>query len=202
MEWKNKFHDACCADELEEMIRDEIKAGFLSDDEILEDCEEHLEDDYPEECDTLSEDDFLEIIEAFRSTYGNTGSQENFLKLDAAFDALTSRGIVALHYAGYTQSEGFEDCAEVRADLEEEGIKVIGCCFYSEQDLGHILHEESTQLYLSFGACLDEPTSEEIGQIIVEELQKAGFEVQWNQSADTKIAIQNLTWDKYYTECE
>ena len=160
MEWKNKFHDACCADELEKMIRDEIKAGFLSDDEILEDCEEHLEDDYPEECDTLSEDDFLEIIEAFRSTYGNTGSQENFLKLDAAFDALTSRGIVALHYAGYTQ------------------------------------------LYLSFGACLDEPTSEEIGQIIVEELQKAGFEVQWNQSADTKIAIQNLTWDKYYTECE
>ncbi len=161
----------------------------MSDDEILEDCEEHLEDDYPEECDTLSEDDFLEIIEAFRSTYGNTGSQENFLKLDAAFDALTSRGIVALHY-------------EVRADLEEEGIKVIGCCFYSEQDLEHILHEESTQLYLSFGACLDEPTSEEIGQIIVEELQKAGFEVQWNQSADTKIAIQNLTWDKYYTECE
>ena len=51
----------------------------MSDDEILEDCEDHLEDDYPEECDTLSEDDFLEIIEAFRSTYGNTGSQENFL---------------------------------------------------------------------------------------------------------------------------
>ena len=29
MEWKNKFHDACCADELERMIRDEIKGGLL-----------------------------------------------------------------------------------------------------------------------------------------------------------------------------
>lgn len=35
MEWKSKI-DECCADELEEMIIDYIKAGFLSNDEILE----------------------------------------------------------------------------------------------------------------------------------------------------------------------
>lgn len=202
MEWKNKFHDEYCADEVEKMILDEIKAGFLSDDEILEECEEYIEDDYPEDCDSIPEDDFLEIIKTLRSTYGNTGSQENFKKLNDAFNALMNRGIVALHYAGYTQSDGFAECAEAGADLEAQGKNLIGCCFYTEQDLGHILHEDSTQLYLSFGAYLDKPTTIEVGQMITEELKNVGFDVQWNQTAETKVAIKNLIWDKYYTDRE
>lgn len=69
------------------------------------------------------------------------------------------RGIVTLHYAGYTQSDGFEDCNELAAKLHEKGEKVIDCCFYTEQDLGHILHEESNLLYLSFGNYFEKPTT-------------------------------------------
>ena len=36
--------------------------------------------------------------------------EENFLKLKLAFDTLMKQGIIALHYAGYTQSDGFDDC--------------------------------------------------------------------------------------------
>lgn len=81
----------------------------------------------------------LEIIERYRKKFQNTGKQENFLKLDLAFSNLMKREIVALHYSGCTQSEGFEDCNEIATELHKKGEQVIGCCFYTEQDLGHIL---------------------------------------------------------------
>lgn len=202
MEWKNKIEDECCADELEEMIIDHIKAGFLSNDEILEDCMEYIEEDYPDECDNITEDDFLEIIEMLRKEFQNTGNQENFLKLDLVFTSLMKQGIVALHYAGYTQSDGFEECNEVATELHEKGEKVVGCCFYTEQDLGHILHGDSTLLYFSFGNYFETPTAEEVGQIIVDELKTAGFCVQWDGTAETKIGIKNFKWDKYYSDDE
>lgn len=202
MEWKNKIADECCADELEEMIIDNIKAGFLSNDEILEDCMEYIEEDYPDECDNITEDDFLEIIEMLRKEFQNTGNQENFLKLDLAFTSLMNQGIVALHYAGYTQSDGFEECNEVATELHEKGEKVVGCCFYTEQDLGHILHGDSTLLYFSFGNYFETPIAEEVGQIIVDELKTAGFCVQWDGTAETKIGIKNFKWDKYYSDDE
>lgn len=200
MEWKNKIEDACCADELEEMIIDYIKAGFLSNDEILEYCMEYIEEDYPDECDNITEDDFLEIIEMLRKKFQNAGNQENFLKLDLAFTSLMKQGIVALHYVGYTQSEGFEDCNEVATELHEKGEKVVGCCFYTEQDLGHILHGDSTLLCFSFGNYFKTPTAKEVGQIIVDELKTVGFCVQWDGNTETKIGIKNFKWDKYYSD--
>lgn len=201
MDWKSKI-DECCADELEEMIIDCIKAGFLSKDEILEECNEYIEENYPDDCEKITDREFLKIIGALCKEFQNTGIQENFLKLDSVFNNLAKQGIVALHYAGYTQSEGFEECNEIASELYEKNEKVIGCCFYSEQDLGHILHEDSTLLYLSFGNYFDHPTAEEVGQMIVKELEKAGFHVQWDGTSEKKIAIEDFKWDKYYVDNE
>jgi len=200
MKWKNKIEGECYADELEEMIINYIKAGFLSDDEILENCEEYIEDNYPNEREYIREADFLKIIEALRKKFQHKGNQENFLKLDSAFMSLMKQGIVALHYAGYTQSDGFEECNEVATELYEKGEKVVGCCFYTEQDLEHILHEDSALFYFSFGNYFEKPTAEEVGQIIVDELKNVGFCVQWDGSAKTKIGIKGFKWDKYYSD--
>ena len=202
MDWKNKIEDKCCADELEEMITDYIRAGFLSDDEILDDCEEYIEENYPDECDNIAVSDLLEIIETLRKELQNTGNQENFLKLDQAFASLMKQGIVALHYAGYTQSDGFADCNEVANELHEKGEKVVGCCFYTEQDLGGILHDYSELLYFSFGNYFEKPTAEEVGQIIVDVFTAAGFCVQWDGTAKKKIGIKDFKWDKYYSDEE
>lgn len=44
-------------------------------------------------------------------------------RLDAAFNAMRARGVIALQNAGYTQSDGFEDCCEVyRATPEKETV--------------------------------------------------------------------------------
>lgn len=201
MEWKNIL-DECCADELEEMVIDNIRAGFLSDDEILEQCEEYIEENYPDDCGNITDDEMSDMIRVFRDKYQNMGDQENFLKLDSVFCKLGKHGIVALHCAGYTQSDGFDDCNEIASEWQEDGKRVVGCCFYTMQDLEHILHKESDLLYFSFGNYYDEPTAEEVGQIIVKELETAGFHVKWDETADKRIAAENFKWDKYYIENE
>lgn len=200
MEWKSKIKSQCCIDELEQMIIDYIKAGFLSNDAILKECEYYIKDFYRNECDNITKNDLIEIIEALHKKFQNTGNQENFLKLDFVFHSLMKHGIVALHYAGYTQSDGFADCNEVATWLEEKGENIVGCCFYTQQDLEHILHEDTTSLYISFGNYFEKPTAEQIGQIIVDELSITGFCIQWDKTANTKIAIKNFKWDKYYTD--
>ena len=202
MEWKNKIKSDCCADELEEMIINYVKAGFWSNDKILMECEQYIKDFYRNECENITKDDLLSIIETLRKEFQNTGNQENFLKLESVFHSFMKYGIVALHYAGYTQSDGFVDCNEVAEWLEERGEKVVGCCFYTEQDLEHILQEDHSPLYISFGNYFEKPTAEEIGQIIADELKAIGFSVQWDGTAETKIAIENLKWDKYYTDSQ
>lgn len=202
MEWKNKIEDEGCADELEEMIINYIRAGFWPDDKIFMECEQYIEDFYCDEWENITEDGLRGVIETLREEFQNTGDQENFLKLESAFRSLMKHGIVALHYAGYTQSDGFEDCNEEASWLHEKGEKIIGCCFYTEQDLEHLLQEDGALLYVSFGNYFEKPTAEEVGQIIVGELEKAGFCIQWDGTAETKIAVKGLQWDKYYTDSE
>lgn len=199
MEWKNKI-DECCANELEEMIIDEIKAGFSSDDDISEECEEYIEENYPEDSENITSEELAEIIEEYRSEYENTGDQENFLKLDSVFRKLDEQGIVSLHCSGYVQQDGFDDCNEIASERHENGEKVIGCCFYTMQDLEPVLHEESSRLYLSFGNYFKNPTAVEVGEMIVKELEAAGFSVEWKKSADVKIALEGIVWDKQYSD--
>jgi len=200
VEWKNKIEDECCADELEEMITNYIKAGFWSNDKILKECNQYIKDFYCDECENITQNDLLEIIKAFRKELQNTGSQENFLKLESVFKSLMKRGIVALHYAGYTQSDGFADCNEMAEWLDEKGENIVGCCFYTAQDLERILYNDSAMLYLSFGNYFEKPTAIEVGQIIADELVEIGFCVEWDKTAETKIAIKNFKWDKYYID--
>lgn len=112
------------------------------------------------------------------------------------------QGIVALHYAGYTQSDGFEDCNEMAAWLGEKGIKSAGCCFYTRQDLEHILHGGSAMLCLSFGNYFENPSAEEVRKAVAGALEAAGLCVRWDGSAGIKIAVKELGWDKYYTDGE
>ena len=52
--------------------------------------------------------------------------------------------------------------------------------------------------------CLQESwvQAEEVGQIIVNELETAGFSVKWDKTGDTKIAVNDFKWDKYYVDHE
>lgn len=190
--------DKALAYDLEAQIILNVRAGFLSIDEIAEEVMEYISEEYLEVKKHISAGALQELVKGYWDEYANTGKQENYLKLASAFRKLNEQGIVALHCAGYVQSDGFDDCNEIAADMDEDGETVIGCCFYTLQDLEHVLKEDTTKLRISFGNYFDKPTAVEIGKMIVKELEAAGFVTEWKQSVDEKIAVRDMVWDKVF----
>ena len=67
MDWKELLEENC-VEELKELIQDDIQAGFLSNEEIQEDCIFYLEYNYPDDVEKVSKEDFFEIVLEYRST--------------------------------------------------------------------------------------------------------------------------------------
>ena len=88
MEWKSNIEHEWCADELEEMIINYIRAGFWSNDKILKECEQYIKDFYRNEWENITGDDMLEIIKELCKEFEHTGSQENFLKLELSCELI------------------------------------------------------------------------------------------------------------------
>lgn len=110
-------------------------------------------------------------------------------RIDAAFDALSKRGLVALQDAGYTQSDGFSDCAEVFHESGGQDAGLHGFCFYTRQDLNRA--KRTGQLTLAFwGAPDGQPKDmERVGELIVEAFRSDGFEVEWDGSGGTRPTV-------------
>lgn len=109
-----------------------------------------------------------------------------------AFNELSENGIIALHNAGYTTSDGGDEVTEVVTILKKKGIKKPrGYCFYHQQDLERALVQDKPSLYLTFN-------SDKIGQEIVSVLKKYNFKINWDGTSDNKIQIINFKWQKLY----
>jgi hypothetical protein len=117
-------------------------------------------------------------------------------KLDAVFRALNERGLIALQNAGYTQSDGYDDVRDTHESYPDK-LKLTGYCFYHGQDLARAVDGDG--LYLAFGPI--DPRKEKtegpvIGSWVVEELKRAGFDVDWNGSFEQRIRVRNIDWKR------
>ncbi len=115
-------------------------------------------------------------------------------RLDQAFEKLEAIGIVALHNAGMTTSDGRSDVAEVVSDQPEK--KYIGYCFYHGQDLERVL--EGHGLWLAFDDVSesDDAKAVLIGKRVVEALTGEGLTVDWASSARTRILMPKFIWQR------
>lgn len=117
-------------------------------------------------------------------------------KLDAVFRTLNERGLIALQNAGYTQSDGYDDVSDTYQSHSDKR-QIAGYCFYHGQDLARAV--EGGGLYLAFGPIDPRQEATEalaVGSLIVEELKRAGFEVDWNGSFEQRIRIRNIDWKR------
>lgn len=115
-------------------------------------------------------------------------------RLDAAFEALAQRGVIALHNAGYTQSDGYSDVREAHADAPDPG-RIVGYCFYHGQDLARAV--DGGGLFLAFGpmdARTEETEGPRIGRLVTEALQHAGLQVQWDGTFKQRIHMADFDW--------
>lgn len=113
-------------------------------------------------------------------------------RLERAFDALNDAGVIALHLAGYTLSDGHDDVREVYA---EDPAGITGFCFYQQQDAESAL--AGGDLYLAFGAIEPDAAEAEglaVGRQVVAALAAEGFTVEWEGAIAKRILLSPFTW--------
>lgn len=120
-------------------------------------------------------------------------------RLDEAFDSLNEKGIIALHNAGLTMSDGISDVSEELANCDPE--TTIGYCFYHEQDVGRAI--DGHGLSVAFGDIDDtESGKREIGELVKAELERHGFLVEWNGDPETRLDLPKIVWQRRTPEDE
>ncbi|MBK5722763.1 hypothetical protein JGH11_17980 [Dysgonomonas sp. Marseille-P4677] len=181
-----------------------IKSGFESLEDIINDALEAVEDEGWQS--EITEEWVKEILE--REYAKNESESKTWQhptdteKLLTVFDTLRKEKIVALHNAGYTESDAIYDVQDVWKDLEDQGIKPIGYCYYHGQDLERVI--ESGTLCIGFYGEKEKNDKEAIliGNKIVAAFSDAGFTVEWNGTASRRIEIHNFNWQNTFTSDE
>lgn len=107
-------------------------------------------------------------------------------RLEDAFAALRSAGILALHGIGDAPSHGWEEVRE-RPDGPTQAV------FYTRQDIEGAL--EGGGLQLVFGD-LDGGDAADIrvGRRVAAALEAEGLDVDWNRTADHRIRLRSFRW--------
>lgn len=179
-------------DEINYEIQLLIKIGFYSDDEILEIIDdEFIEEDISK---NLISNLLLENKENLEELKEDS---DDFIKLSKAFDDLTKEKIISIHNAGYDIEEGIQDSFELFTHLKNNKYEPIGFCFYTFEDIEIAIEENA--LNIAFGDFeYDEKKGLEIAKKIVKTLKDYGFEINWGESVDEIIEIENFNWKKKY----
>lgn len=119
-------------------------------------------------------------------------------RLDHAFDELESAGVIALHNAGDTMSDGLSD---VNGEYLDRGRpdRVTGYCFYHGQDLARAVAGDG--LRIAFGGVQDDAPDAgagrraAVGRLVKDTLERHGLAVAWGGHADERLDVR-IDWKR------
>ena len=179
-------------DEINYEIQLLIKIGFYSDDEILE----IIDDEFIEE--DISKDLISNLLLENKENLDELKEDsDDFIRLRNAFIDLTKENIISIHNAGYDIEEGIQDSFELFTHLRNNKYGPIGFCFYTFEDIENVIADNS--LNIAFGDFeYDEKKGLEIAKKIVTVLESYDFDIDWNESVDELILIQDFDWKKHF----
>ena len=178
--------------EVNQYILDTIKThvwgGFDTPDDIQEVISDLLEEGADEEM--LRESvsfEFKKKLEAEKTWPSVTDLD----RLKSVFQTLESNGILCLHNAGYTMSDGHEDSNEALSSYPKG--QFFGYCFYHGQDLERVVSGGGLMLaYDHIDG--DVPEKIKVAQTMQQELEKAGFTLEWDGTTNQRINIPKFDW--------
>lgn len=183
--------------EYEEYLADRIRvwvwSGFYSLSDVLKMLDECYEDDEEDADRQMLEEYARSEFQAKREAEAAWPTVTDCDRLDAAFDALNRMGIIALHNAGYTLSDGISDVVEELAKSDRDKVK--GYCFYHEQDVEGVL--EGYGLLLAYGDIADTATGKRaIAEQVKAELERRGFVAEWDGDEEKRINLPGIVWQR------
>jgi hypothetical protein len=178
-----------------EEIAVQVRAGFEKKTRLLEIfCEEMYE---PGELDPAQVASAIDLeFEKLTKEQGSWPDVTDCDRLEAAFASLNKNGIIALHDAGFTQSDGYDDFLEA-LDQHPQRKSIIGYCYYHHQDTQRAVRGEG--LNLAFGPV--DPAEEQtqgaqIGEIIRKELEISGLRVDWDGTLNKRLNVPEFRWQR------
>jgi hypothetical protein len=117
-------------------------------------------------------------------------------RLDGVFQRLDAHGILCLHNAGYTLSQGEEDVREAWRDRGGAASHLTGFCFYHGQDVQDVVTNGT--LALAYGRLTDDQ-ADTLGTAgkIVDALLAAGFQTAVPPDTETRIFVSGMLWRKH-----
>ncbi len=177
---------------IREMMRTNVWGGFDSLEEVQDHVDEMIEDEGAEDSrDTLTAavlEEFKRKAEAEKSWPAVTDVD----RLHAAFLQLKNEGILCLHNAGFTMTDGHEDAWLAIEDGPANTFH--GYCFYHGQDLAAAVGGHG--LYLAFDHVKENAPDQRlvVGQTIKAALEQQGFEVVWDGTVDQRLKLPKIRW--------
>jgi hypothetical protein len=119
----------------------------------------------------------------------------DFNRLDDVFKMLRTKGIIALHNAGNTQTDARDDASEEWHRLGGPKSGLQGFIFYHGQDVEHVIADG--ELHIGFSTFPEGASPAlELARQTALELKQAGFAVTPPPDVDTRILITGIDWKK------
>lgn len=191
-------------DEIKEIVWNEVWFGINPKEEIISIVfDNFLDDEAPDEFELEKEIDRVFGLKSKNEKSWKPREERDFYRLSCAFNNLHLDGIIAIHNAGYTQSDCFGSVEKVMKQVDESKIK--GYCFYSEQDIEGLIpkyscteiNQTKEKLLIGFGTFeKSNSLKKEIANAIVAKLNQYGFNVIWNGDVNEKIEVNDFLWQK------
>ncbi len=173
-----------------------IVQGFHSRDDIADLSAEEFGNDYPdvdtEVVEQVAEQLTRTLIQFRRNEQASWPETTDCDRLDAAFEELTQKGIVARQNFSCCGNCGSAEIWGEIHDEQDDGIDVRGYAFYHMQDTDSAV--EGYGLYLNYSAVEEnEEAGLQIGREIVATLRRHLLSVEWNGNFNTRIHV-GLDW--------
>lgn len=173
-------------------VRSIVWAGKDDADEIAIMIEEEFGDEAGE--DWVEEAIQREVV-AKRKEEKTWPKVTDFDRLDRAFTILEAQGIIALHRAGFTQSDGLEEVEDAYQKAGGKNSDYAGHCFYTEQDQEGAL--DGRGLYIGFGHLSgNNAKGVEVGKPLRAAMEREGFKVEWDGTIGARLYVKKFCWQR------
>jgi hypothetical protein len=171
-------------------IRTRVWSGFYSPDEVDDMIGDLLEDDTDEAMLRAAVRPEFEAKAAAELAWPERTDCD---RLDDAFVQLNALGVIALHNAGMTISDGISDVSEILHG--RGGAAVTGYCFYHWQDVERAV--DGHGLMIAFGPVDETATKkQDIGRLVKDVLERHDLVVSWNGDPETRLDLPGIDWKR------
>jgi hypothetical protein len=189
--------DQMLREDIESLLRAQVRCGFRSREEIWRAVDEICEDgDNPDALRRHAAAELDRLWSAQRAEEATWEARTDCDRLNHAFDELETTGIVCRQDFACCGTCGAAEIGGEFGALEARGLRVRGYAFYHEQDTEAAA--DGHGLYLNYGAIKNGVgASLEIAREVVSVLQAHGLKTVWNGQWNQRIHVP-LQWRRRF----